>query len=192
MNTLPHLPLVPCNSFFPYLFGSFHFTACSHDVQELQRISKRAEQWRGPKGERRKVQCVLIVLSHCQRSQIAVYDYIWEEEGGTKEVTTHVSIHTIHLDGMTIVALFATVADPSGSRELFRQFLRLPDGAIVEVLTDPVSFPLTVQVFGSVNADRLDGRVKRSGIFSFGTNTMLTFAFLVAQVSPVRVWICTS
>ena len=35
-----------------------------------------------------------------------------------REVTTHVSIHTLHLDGL---------------RELFRHFLRLPDGAIVEV-----------------------------------------------------------
>ena len=37
---------------------------------------------------------------------------------GHREITTHVSIHTIHLDGL---------------RELFRHFLRLPDGAIVEV-----------------------------------------------------------
>lgn len=36
-----------------------------------------------------------------------------------KEITTHVSIHTIHLDGL---------------RELYRQFLRLPDGAVVEVI----------------------------------------------------------
>ena len=35
-----------------------------------------------------------------------------------REITTHVSIHTIHLDGL---------------RELYRQFLRLPDGAVVEV-----------------------------------------------------------
>lgn len=36
-----------------------------------------------------------------------------------KEVTTHIAIHTIHLDGL---------------RELYRHFLALPDGAIVEVL----------------------------------------------------------
>ena len=65
-----------------------------------------------------------------------MYDYIWEEETleetvwdenfedktvlkeGNKEVTTHVSVHTVHLDGL---------------RELYRHFLRLPDGAIVEV-----------------------------------------------------------
>lgn len=37
---------------------------------------------------------------------------------GHREITTHVSIHTIHLDGL---------------RELHRHFLRLPDGAVVEV-----------------------------------------------------------
>ena len=51
---------------------------------------------------------------------------VWDENGvdmkeireGKKELTTHVSIHTLHLDGL---------------RELYRHFLRLPDGAIVEV-----------------------------------------------------------
>ncbi|CAH3160843.1 unnamed protein product [Porites lobata] len=84
---------------------------------ELSYISKKAEQYRGEEGERRKT---------------AVYDYIWEEEQidesdmgtsdrkktGHREITTHVSIHTIHLDGL---------------RELYRHFLRLPDGAVVEV-----------------------------------------------------------
>ena len=37
---------------------------------------------------------------------------------GAKEITTHVSLHTLHLDGL---------------RELYRHFLKLPDGAIVEV-----------------------------------------------------------
>jgi len=84
---------------------------------ELSYVCKKAEQWRGEEGERRKS---------------AVYDYIWEEEQidesdmgasdrkktGHREITTHVSIHTIHLDGL---------------RELYRHFLRLPDGAVVEV-----------------------------------------------------------
>ncbi|PVD32684.1 hypothetical protein C0Q70_08129 [Pomacea canaliculata] len=98
--------------------------------QELSYLCRRVEQWRGEEGERRKV---------------AVYDYIWEEEeldedtwdasqnGDTaeerqaakeklrREVTTHVSIHTLHLDGL---------------RELHRHFLRLPDGAVVEVFGD--------------------------------------------------------
>ncbi|KAK3743337.1 hypothetical protein QZH41_013912, partial [Actinostola sp. cb2023] len=85
--------------------------------EELNFVGKKAEQWRGEEGERRKT---------------AVYDYIWEEEQvdesemydakqkktGHREITTHVSIHTLHLDGL---------------RELYRHFLRLPDGAIVEV-----------------------------------------------------------
>ncbi|WAR17496.1 hypothetical protein MAR_032090 [Mya arenaria] len=94
--------------------------------QELHYIVRKAEAWRGEEGERRKV---------------AVFDYIWEEEemednvwnecsleedeqrrqSTKREITTHVSIHTIHLDGL---------------RELYRQFLRLPDGAVVEVFGD--------------------------------------------------------
>ncbi|KAK1173654.1 hypothetical protein AOXY_G3822 [Acipenser oxyrinchus oxyrinchus] len=94
--------------------------------QELSYIVKKAEQWRGINGERRKV---------------AVYDYIWTEDpsvgdpscdpqhrcetsgfaDGHKEITTHVSIYTIHLSGL---------------RNLYRHFLRLPDGAIVEVTGD--------------------------------------------------------
>ena len=34
------------------------------------------------------------------------------------DITTHISIHTLHLDGL---------------RELYRHFLRLSDGAILEV-----------------------------------------------------------
>ena len=81
---------------------------------------RRSEQWRGEEGERRKV---------------TVYEYTWNEDDATHEVrlradlgpnigmnrrekgatatkgdvTTHVSIHTLHLDGF---------------RELYRQFLR--------------------------------------------------------------------
>lgn len=90
---------------------------------ELAYIVKKGEQWRGEEGERRK---------------IAVYDYVWEEESveetvwdengkavtklseGKREITTHISIHTLHLDGL---------------KELYRHFLRLPDGAICEVFT---------------------------------------------------------
>ncbi|XP_051879490.1 uncharacterized protein ofcc1 [Pristis pectinata] len=92
--------------------------------QELSYIVKRAEQWRGINGERRKV---------------AVYDYICNDElterlshgcgpqeqnqtpgsePRQEDITTHVSIYTVHL---------------SGVQELYRHFLRLPSGAIVEV-----------------------------------------------------------
>ncbi|KAM9308294.1 uncharacterized protein PAF06_012481 [Gastrophryne carolinensis] len=98
--------------------------------QELSQIVKKAEQWRGINGERRKV---------------AVYDYIWNKEttskisvsnvevqnlehqdsindgDGSKDITTHILIYTIHLKGFC---------------DLYRQFLRLPDGAIVEIFGD--------------------------------------------------------
>eukprot|EP00050_Salpingoeca_kvevrii_P003599 m.228450 g.228450 ORF g.228450 m.228450 type:complete len:1127 (+) comp10856_c0_seq18:6377-9757(+) len=83
-------------------------------IKELSYVVHKAEQWRGAHGERRKT---------------AVYDYCWEEEvypdnspaSIDKETTTHISIHTLHLDG---------------TRELYRHFLRLPDGAIIEVFGD--------------------------------------------------------
>lgn len=105
-------------------------------LEELTYVCRKAENWRGEEGERRKT---------------AVYDYIWEEEEmtdsnwdrlagshgrktGAKETTTHVSIHTLHLDGL---------------RELYRHFLRLPDGAIVEV-------------FGEMNIPGIDEGVKQA------------------------------
>lgn len=45
-------------------------------------------------------------------------EVIESTEKGKREITTHLSIHTLHLDGL---------------RELYRHFLRLPDGAIIEV-----------------------------------------------------------
>ncbi|KAB5533069.1 hypothetical protein PHYPO_G00127400 [Pangasianodon hypophthalmus] len=86
--------------------------------QELSYIVKKAEQWRGFNGERRKV---------------AVYDYIWtqEESGGcvspgavptvVGETSTHVSIYTLYLSGL---------------RQRYRHFLRQPSGAIVELIGD--------------------------------------------------------
>ncbi|XP_074549949.1 uncharacterized protein ofcc1 isoform X3 [Halichoeres trimaculatus] len=90
--------------------------------QELSYIVKKAEQWRGFSGERRKV---------------SVYDYIWtvgdpsagsaapnESPGeGTPqpegETSTHVAVFTLYL---------------SGRKQKYRHFLRQPDGAIVEVI----------------------------------------------------------
>ncbi|KAG9283544.1 hypothetical protein AMEX_G2316 [Astyanax mexicanus] len=93
-----------------------------HDLevsnQELSYIVKKAEQWRGFNGERRKV---------------AVYDYIWTEEepagsespGGPPnaagEASTHVSVYTLYLSGL---------------RRRYRHFLRQPNGAIAEVIGD--------------------------------------------------------
>ncbi|XP_053913854.1 uncharacterized protein LOC104062149 [Cuculus canorus] len=96
--------------------------------QELSYIMKRAEQWRGINGERRMV---------------AVSDYIWKDHASKPGVsscdlqqgeeisdsattsrhstTVHVSVYTVHL---------------SSFQELYRHFLRLPDGAIIEAFGD--------------------------------------------------------
>uniref|UniRef100_A0A8C6WMW9 Uncharacterized protein n=1 Tax=Neogobius melanostomus TaxID=47308 RepID=A0A8C6WMW9_9GOBI len=90
--------------------------------QELSYIVKKAEQWRGYNGERRKV---------------AVYDHIWTEEdplvvstvphdnppsegvpAPSGETSTNVTVYTLFLSGL---------------RQKYRQFLRQPDGAITEV-----------------------------------------------------------
>ncbi|XP_019731095.1 uncharacterized protein ofcc1 [Hippocampus comes] len=93
--------------------------------QELSYIVKKAEQWRGFHGERRKV---------------TVYDYMWTAENPSAadatptderhqepsplpqgETSTHVAIHTLYVGGL---------------KQRYRHFLRRPDGAIVEVIGD--------------------------------------------------------
>ncbi|TKS87982.1 hypothetical protein D9C73_022106 [Collichthys lucidus] len=92
--------------------------------QELSYIVKKAEQWRGFNGERRKV---------------AVYDYIWTAEDPSAgpadpseypregaplpegETSTHVAVYTLYL---------------SGFKQRYRHFLRQPDGTITEVIGD--------------------------------------------------------
>ncbi|KAM9839675.1 uncharacterized protein ofcc1 [Aulostomus maculatus] len=93
--------------------------------QELSDIVKKAEQWRGFNGERRKV---------------AVYDYVWTAEDplvGSEnpidgshressqpplpegETSTHVAVYTLYVSGL---------------KQRYRHFLRQPDGAIIEVI----------------------------------------------------------
>ncbi|XP_034416629.1 uncharacterized protein ofcc1 [Cyclopterus lumpus] len=92
--------------------------------QELSYVVKKAEQWRGFNGERRKV---------------AVYDYIWTADdplAGSAapadlpredaalpegETSTHVAVYTLYLSGL---------------KQRYRHFLRQPDGAIMEVIGD--------------------------------------------------------
>ncbi|XP_068565345.1 uncharacterized protein [Cebidichthys violaceus] len=92
--------------------------------QELSYVVKKAEQWRGFNGERRKV---------------AVYDYIWTAEDPLAgaaaptdlpregaalpegETSTHVAVYTLYLSGL---------------KQRYRHFLRQPDGAIIEVIGD--------------------------------------------------------
>eukprot|EP00730_Choanoeca_flexa_P018949 TRINITY_DN9241_c0_g1_i1.p1 TRINITY_DN9241_c0_g1~~TRINITY_DN9241_c0_g1_i1.p1 ORF type:complete len:540 (+),score=89.43 TRINITY_DN9241_c0_g1_i1:1442-3061(+) len=95
-------------------------------MAEVTRVVKAAERWRGQNGERRKT---------------VVFDHNWRETEGENnghdrppkvlETTSLIGIHTIYM---------------SGRHEVFRQFLRLPDGAVIEV-------------FGS-EADRLDQRLQ--------------------------------
>ena len=64
---------------------------------------------------------------------------------GHREITSHVSIHTIHLDGL---------------RELYRHFLRLPDGAIVEVCNCFFAFDVLLSfalVLKEINKGTLTG-----------------------------------
>jgi hypothetical protein len=130
--------------------------------EELSYIVQKAEQWRGQEGERRKT---------------AVYDYVWEEEQqvedddgnrptghqGRREITTHVSIHTIHLDGL---------------RQLYRQFLRLPDGAIIEVFGD----------LGSVGQRTLDKKLRSQLQSAVGGSRDQLFptSFAVGGFTPSR------
>jgi hypothetical protein len=80
-----------------------------HDFEvsaaELAWIVAKAGRWRGAKGDTRKV---------------AVCDYVLTDplDARFKETTSHLIIYHAGLDG---------------KRELYRHFLRLPDGSIVEV-----------------------------------------------------------
>eukprot|EP00741_Cyanophora_paradoxa_P008257 tig00001278_g7987.t1 len=86
---------------------SHFFVPMDHELsaKDLKTICERAEKWRGDGGARRK---------------IAVQEYVTTDEKDKrfKEVSTHLVIATVGLDGKT---------------EVHRQFLRYPDGAICEI-----------------------------------------------------------
>uniref|UniRef100_A0A8C2UZ15 Orofacial cleft 1 candidate gene 1 protein n=1 Tax=Chinchilla lanigera TaxID=34839 RepID=A0A8C2UZ15_CHILA len=95
--------------------------------QELSYIVKRSEQWRGINGERRKVAVYdYIRKSHGIESSVSSCDLPHHNEisgsaFGPGDITSHVSVYTVY---------------PSGFQELYRHFLRLPGGAIIEVFGD--------------------------------------------------------
>lgn len=122
--------------------------------RELYELVQKAEKWRGATGERRK---------------ILVYDY-WEEfkEGKGQlahrrgEKTTHVSIHTLHLDGY---------------RELHRQFLRFPEGAVIEISDGELS---------GAELDRLDRNIHMK---LQGKQTNMMHLLRVRILLCDRIWI---
>uniref|UniRef100_A0A8C8U344 Orofacial cleft 1 candidate 1 n=1 Tax=Peromyscus maniculatus bairdii TaxID=230844 RepID=A0A8C8U344_PERMB len=95
--------------------------------QELSYIVKRSEQWRGINGERRKVAVRdYLCKSNNTKSSVSSCDPHHQDEisassVGPGGVTSHISVYTVY---------------PSGFQELYRHFLRLPDGAIIEVFGD--------------------------------------------------------
>uniref|UniRef100_M0RD45 Orofacial cleft 1 candidate 1 n=1 Tax=Rattus norvegicus TaxID=10116 RepID=M0RD45_RAT len=99
-----------------------------HDLelsnQELSHIVKRSAQWRGIHGERRKVAVHdYICKSHDTESNESSCDPQQQDETLESAVgtTSHISVCTVY---------------PNGFQELYRHFLRLPDGAIIEVFGD--------------------------------------------------------
>ncbi|KAJ7338520.1 hypothetical protein JRQ81_012422 [Phrynocephalus forsythii] len=92
--------------------------------QELSYIVKKAEQWRGINGERRKVVVYDYVWKgHAKKSSsdFRHQDEIMKSAGNPGGNTVHVVIYTVHLRGF---------------QEVYRHFLRLPSGAIVEAFGD--------------------------------------------------------
>ncbi|XP_062986087.1 uncharacterized protein LOC134401268 [Elgaria multicarinata webbii] len=95
--------------------------------QELSYIVKKAEQWRGISGERRKV---------------VVYDYLWKEHVKEPDISSSDFRHqgdifksVGHLGGITVHVVIYTL-HLGGFQKLYRHFLRLPSGAIVEAFGD--------------------------------------------------------
>ncbi|CAK6951893.1 uncharacterized protein LOC128382338 [Scomber scombrus] len=93
--------------------------------QELSYIVKKAEQWRGFNGERRKV---------------AVYDHIWTAEDpsvGSAAPIDDPHRESYHLpEGDTSIHVAVYTLYLSGLKQRYRHFLRQPDGAITEVVGD--------------------------------------------------------
>eukprot|EP01135_Chromosphaera_perkinsii_P003239 Nk52_evm14s239 gene=Nk52_evmTU14s239 len=88
---------------------------------ELRFIIRKAEKWRGERGERKKV---------------AVYDSFIDGEGmenqrGYMERTTLISVYILHADGF---------------REMWRHFVRMNDGAIIEVFGEMDSLGISNQI----------------------------------------------
>ncbi|KAG6610672.1 uncharacterized protein IUM83_06616 [Phytophthora cinnamomi] len=74
-------------------------------LQELQTVCTQATRWKGPRGTQRKV---------------FVHEYALSDplDPLFRETNTHIAVYNVELDG---------------SRELHRHFLKMPDGAVLEL-----------------------------------------------------------
>ncbi|XP_026148636.1 uncharacterized protein ofcc1 [Mastacembelus armatus] len=93
--------------------------------QELSYIVKKAEQWRGFSGERRKVTVYdyICPLEDTSPSSTVTSDDAPREGAPLSEgeTCTHVTVYTLYLSGL---------------KQRYRHFLRRPNGAIVEVINN--------------------------------------------------------
>ncbi|XP_077480927.1 uncharacterized protein ofcc1 [Stigmatopora argus] len=93
--------------------------------QEVSYIIKKAEQWRGFNGERRKVAVYDCIRT--ARNPLAGSTAPMDELHGelsplpNGKASTHVAIYTLYVSGL---------------KQRYRLFLRRPDGAIIEVISD--------------------------------------------------------
>ncbi|XP_071889196.1 uncharacterized protein [Anas platyrhynchos] len=123
--------------------------------QELSYIMKRAEQWRGIKGERRMVAVYdYIWKDHASKSGVPICDLqhqdgIFDSAATSRGTTVHMSVFTVHL---------------SGFQQLYRHFLRLPDGAIVEAFGDITGISLLCNEVSTAqeHVNKMDSMLHRS------------------------------
>ncbi|KAJ1468392.1 hypothetical protein T484DRAFT_2259466 [Baffinella frigidus] len=93
---------------------------------ELEQALKNARRWRGRDGELRQVVVTDLAVD---------YTGLDDEEVGGTQTLTHLAVYT-QKEGVR--------------RTLFRHFLRLPDGAIVEVIGDELQYVVSPAVLVAV------------------------------------------
>lgn len=83
-----------------------HDFECS--VAEVRWVCAKAARWRGPRGSQRKVSVCNYVISS-------------PLDPNYRELTTHLAVFTLQ---------------PDGTRRLYRHFIRMPDGTVLELFGD--------------------------------------------------------
>uniref|UniRef100_A0A8C2QLJ6 Orofacial cleft 1 candidate 1 n=1 Tax=Cricetulus griseus TaxID=10029 RepID=A0A8C2QLJ6_CRIGR len=143
--------------------------------QELSHIMKRSEQWRGIHGERRKVALHdYMCKRHDTKSSVSSsdphhQDGISASAVGPGGVTSHISVYTVY---------------PSGFQELYRHFLRLPDGAIIEVFGDISALKFIPSKVITAIEEHIRERdaVQRETFFFFFFHFLVSFRRSLAQL----------